>query len=178
MERNKYIVAIVVGFLVILGLGIISIKLFRAKRSTAPEHDAMVVTTPTPSVVQQDSGVEATAYIVPEIISRMNAQATILPVSLQAFVGEAQNDVQVMSIEFAGGETGLQFTREVPILYDTITETFKEVVVRDRSLLAYRIGAVESTFAFRSMDPRGRVVITVTKQTVSATALTGYIIFE
>lgn len=178
MERNKYILGIVLGFVVIIGLGLVSIKLFRAKRSVAPEQEAaMSMPTATPSAVPTSSN-ETAAYSVPEVASSKSVDSASLPAPLRSLVGDAQNGVQVMSVEFKGGQTGLQFTREAPVAYAAMTKTFKEAVLRDRSLLAYRIGAEESTFAFRSTNPPARVVVTAKEKTATTTSLTGYIIFE
>lgn len=180
MERNKYIAAIVLGFLAILAIGVVSIKLFRAKRSTAPEHEAMlsvVAPTPTPTASPRATNSELLLEV-PRVTDTAPLDSAAVPEAVVKYMGQERAGVVVQSVTFEGGRTGVKVERDLSIGITALNDLLRAGVTEDRTLLAYKTSPRFSEFAFRSVNPAGRVVVNLTQKSETVTTFSAYLIFE
>ena len=177
MNKNKYIVGIVLGFVVIVGLGLVSTRLFRAKKSVAPneqEQAAALQNTPAPTGT---SSAEA-QFVMPRVTSTETITTGELPAAVTTFFGETKVEGKVAKVVFEGGKTGYAFQREIPSSLATINTSLRSRLVENKSLLSYRLGDATSMFAFKTEKPAGRVVVTLVQKDAALTNFSGFLILE
>lgn len=177
MERNKYIAAIVLGFLAILAIGVVSIKLFRAKRSTAPEHDAMVTITPTPSASPTAVSMRD-AFVIPSVVSEAAAESANVPTEVKTFFATDAQVARAIPVSYADGRSGVRVQNDISLSLSFINQAVKKQGASGEGGLYYQIGAEETQISFPLKSVKGKAVLTLTSVGVDKTRLVGYLIYE
>lgn len=110
-QKTKYILSIILGFVLVFAIGIGSIKLFRAKRSTAPEADL--------SSAQNNVPTKSSTNTVPKDVSSFPAEENVasisfanLPADVQEFFPTGSAGLVIYSIKYVDGRSGYRIERD------------------------------------------------------------------
>ena len=115
--RIKYLLSVVVGFLTILAIGIISVVMFRAKRSIAPEQQSVPV---------QDVQPLKPLLIPAEKATGVGALED-LPEFVRSTIRPADGGIKVYSVEFVNGQRGFRVEQDTSLALNVLAGRWREI---------------------------------------------------
>ncbi len=164
---KKYVVYIVLGFIVILLLGIATEKVFKPKRTHAPEVEQAdsqlnVPTKKTDSNKQADTSRLADWQIMPSEVSAESAEVESIPAAAKALIVEKLSPTaKVFSVAFAGGGTGYRVEQTTAKSLPDAQSSWKAFVMEDHSVWHFQTTLEKSLYEFEKDGYK--VLVTLTK---------------
>ncbi len=173
-QKTKYILSIIVGFVLVFAIGISAIKIFRAKRSTAPEADVSAITNVQPvqskvltPVQKQVQELRAEQFSLPAEVRSADLVFADLPPVLQTAFKKHAASATVYGVTYAQDKIGFRLEQDVAMPMDKLAQQWQDQLMASKQFLSSKNDPTEIVYAAKIENYK--VLLTFSQLTSSST---------
>lgn len=182
-QKTKYILSIVAGFILVFAIGISAIKIFKAKRSTAPEADVTAITNTQPGqpkaltpIQKQVQQLRTEQFGLPTEVGSADLVFADLPAVLQAVFKNYAASATVYGVTYAQGRIGFRLEQDVAMPMDKLTQQWQDQLIASKQFLSSKNDPTEIAYAAKIENYK--VIFIFSKLTDSSTGQTIRVVQE
>lgn len=173
-QKTKYILSIILGFVLVFAIGIGSIKLFKAKRSKAPEDGVISNGSAIPGVSDEVKkrdleAKQAGDFDVPAEQGSSQIDFTTLPADIQLLLKTPEN-ANVYSVVYIDGSKGYRIEQDSANGLQKLTVDWRTILQTHKYLVSGK-SSTEQTF-YSAKVGTWKVVVVLSKLTNTSTGQT------
>ncbi len=182
-QQIKYILSTILGFILVFGIGISAIKIFKAKRSTAPEADVAAITNTQQSqpkvmtpVQKQVQELRTEQFSLPTEVSSADLVFADLPGVLQTAFKRYAAGARVYGVAYAEGKVGFRLEQDVALPMDKLAQQWQDYLIASKQFLSSKNDPTEIMYAAKIENYK--VLFTFSQLTGSSTGQTIRVLLE
>lgn len=153
-QQVKYILSIVLGFILVFAIGIAGIKLFKAKRSTAPEADGAAVTNTQPGqpkaltpIQKQVQELRTEQFSLPAEVSSADLAFADLPPVLQSAFKKYAASATVYGVTYDQDKIGFRLEQDVALPMNKLAQQWQDQLVASKQFVSSKNDPAQIIYA-------------------------------